>query len=56
MTKARTAPFDSGRIAGAVAKSPYSSRVLDSVKTEVHGDIGLLTGGTSTVQERRSWT
>jgi hypothetical protein len=27
-----------------VAKSPYSSRVLDSVKTEVHGDIVITYG------------
>ena len=27
-----------------VAKSPYSSRVLDSVKTEVHGDVVITYG------------
>jgi hypothetical protein len=28
----------------AVAKSPYESRVLDSVKTEVHGDVVITYG------------
>jgi hypothetical protein len=27
-----------------VAKAPYASRVLDSVKTEVHGDIVITYG------------
>lgn len=27
-----------------MAKSPYASRVLDSVKTEVHGDIVITYG------------
>ena len=27
-----------------VAKAPYASRVLDSVKTEVHGDVVITYG------------
>ena len=40
-----------------VAKSPYASRVLDSVRTEVHGDVVITYGRyVGRFKERRSRT